>query len=218
MALPIPHEIIGVLKRFPGYSICIKGVPGSGKTALSLTILRELSQDRNSLYVSTRVDVKKLYSTFPWAREAVPSSGIIDAAASSDRTGRDLVEHLRFRTMPEFIGALYDKVSDLEDPVVALDSWDAVVERTRSSEDLHNMVLDFACETGARLLLVSETSKDTHLDYLVDGVLDMGFVDTGQEVYRYLQVRKLRGSSHDLRKYVGEINGNGFEVRGLLYR
>jgi len=217
--LSIPSEIVDVLRKFHGYALCIKGDPGTGKTAFVLTILRELCRDGNGVYVSTRLEAEKLYSMFPWAREAIPPGGVIDAANSPRMESPNLADHIIYRTMPEFLGALYAKVSQLKDPVVAIDSWDAVVQTAKESASmsLDGMMIEFASETGSRILLVTETRDQKPLDYMVDGIVELGLVDDRRDVYRYLQIRKLRGSGHDLRKYVLEITSEGLEVKGFLY-
>lgn len=216
--MSIPSEITDVMRRFPGYSICVKGPPGSGKTAFALTLLHKLCSNGNGLYVSTRVEPRKVYNMFPWTREAIPPSGVVDAVNTTPQREGNLVENLRYATMPEFIEAIYNKITKLEDPILSIDSWDAVAQATKeSSEDLHNIVLDLASETGTRLVLITETSEQTSLDYMVDGVVELGFAEMGQDVSRFLQIRKLRGTEHDLRKYLLMISDKGLEVKGLLY-
>ena len=197
----------------------MKGSPGSGRTAFTLTLLRLLSKNGNGLYLSTRVDSDKLYEFFPWVKETIPPSSVIDAMSSRLPKDSSRVGHLRYRTMPEFFEALYAKVSEMENAIVLVDSWDAVLQTVKdvSAADLEGMILDFASETTSRLVLVTETLGETQLDYMVDGIVELGFVDNGQEVNRYLQIRKLRGSPHDLRKYLLMINDDGLEVKGLLY-
>jgi len=56
-------EILRFFQMFPGQTLLIEGRPGTGKTILSLEILRE-----NGLYVSTRVTKKNFTASFHGSR------------------------------------------------------------------------------------------------------------------------------------------------------
>ena len=64
---------------FPGQILLIKGKPGTGKTILSFEILKEICEEHNGLYVSTRVTPEKLYSLFPWIKDIVPERNVVNA-------------------------------------------------------------------------------------------------------------------------------------------
>jgi len=217
--MAFPSELVSVLSKFPGYSICVKGSPGSGKTAFVLALLKELCKDGNALYVSTRVRPSRLFEMFPWASKTLRTAGILDATSveSCQLDQGDLFELLKYRTMPEFAHALYQKAALLKEPVIAIDSWDAVLEATGgNSKQLHDLVLDLALQKGARLILVIEDGSRTRLEYLADGLVELGLQETASGVSRYLQIVKLRGSPHPLAKLRLEISENGVQVMGPL--
>jgi KaiC/GvpD/RAD55 family RecA-like ATPase len=49
----------------------------------------------------------------------------------------------------------------------------------------------------------------------VDGVIELGRVETHQDVVRYVQVRKMRGTAHDLNKRAMEIGDRGVLITNL---
>jgi len=215
MAASLPIEIIDVLRTQPGYSICVKGPPGSCKTTLVLTLLRDLSREHNGIYVSARVNVDKLHRTFPWAKTCLLQSNIIDAMACNAESDSSTFELLKYRTNLGLVQSIYQKISSLQDPIVFVDSWTEMVRiASGSSKDLFDMFCDLCLEQGARMVLVVETSSQTELDHLVDGLIEMGTVEHRGHVYRYLQIKKLTGISHDLRKQLVEVSDEGLEVRG----
>ncbi|MBS7614568.1 hypothetical protein KEJ18_02385 [Candidatus Bathyarchaeota archaeon] len=57
----------------------IKGRPGSGKTIFAFEVLKEVCNERNGLYFSTRVTPEKLYALFPWIRKIIPEKNIVNA-------------------------------------------------------------------------------------------------------------------------------------------
>ncbi|MGC9203946.1 MAG: ATPase domain-containing protein [Thermoplasmata archaeon] len=58
-----------VLTSSQGYSLLLKGPPGSGKTTLALSILDQFSKNNKPLYFSTRVGDSSLYQQFPWLKK-----------------------------------------------------------------------------------------------------------------------------------------------------
>jgi KaiC/GvpD/RAD55 family RecA-like ATPase len=61
----IPPEMSEALSIGAGYSLLIKGEPGTGKTMLAFEVLDEFGSD-NAVYLSTRVSLPALYEQFPW--------------------------------------------------------------------------------------------------------------------------------------------------------
>src|SRR5215831_14888526 len=51
------------------YSLLIKGFAGTGKTTLSLTILRALKAQSKFFYISTRTSPKQLFQYYPWLEQ-----------------------------------------------------------------------------------------------------------------------------------------------------
>src|ERR687884_1532301 len=69
----IPHELMQFVQRNT-YSLLIKGYAGTGKTTLSLTILRTLKIKSNFFYISTRISPKQLFLYYPWLGRFIGSS------------------------------------------------------------------------------------------------------------------------------------------------
>src|SRR5215212_4868063 len=71
----IPSELMQFVKRNT-YSLLIKGYSGTGKTTLSLTILRVLNIKSNFFYISTRISPKQIFIYYPWLSKFVDGSKI----------------------------------------------------------------------------------------------------------------------------------------------
>jgi predicted ATP-dependent serine protease len=56
----IPSELMQFVKH-DTYSLLIKGYAGTGKTTLSLTILRVLNIKSNFFYISTRISPRQIF-------------------------------------------------------------------------------------------------------------------------------------------------------------
>ena len=65
----LPVDLLSYLKLEKGYSLIIKGPPGSGKTTLALQILSIIGENIKSIYLSTRIGDKSLYKQFPWLKK-----------------------------------------------------------------------------------------------------------------------------------------------------
>src|ERR671938_679764 len=61
----IPPELMQFVNHST-YSLLIKGYAGTGKTTLSLTILKALKIKSNFFYISTRISPKQLFLYYPW--------------------------------------------------------------------------------------------------------------------------------------------------------
>ena len=81
----IPHELMQFVQRNT-YSLLIKGYAGTGKTTLSLTILRALKIKSNFFYISTRISPKQLFLYYPWLDKFV---GRPKVSEPNELSGRD---------------------------------------------------------------------------------------------------------------------------------
>jgi KaiC/GvpD/RAD55 family RecA-like ATPase len=50
---------------------------------------------------------------------------------------------------------------------------------------------------------------------MVDGAIELGRIETHQDVMRYAQVRKMRGTAHDMNKRAMEIRDSGILITDL---
>ncbi|HDJ04424.1 MAG TPA: hypothetical protein ENF85_00335, partial [Candidatus Bathyarchaeota archaeon] len=130
----IPPEIISFFEAFPGQSLLVKGRPGTGKTILALEILRAICEKGNGLYISTRMEPRRLYVTSPWIRDFIPERNIINATQSKVRRSLGLEAHHPGRTRPidyntilQFFRVIYEEAEDMDNPMIIFDSWDGVL-------------------------------------------------------------------------------------------
>ncbi|MHA1562817.1 MAG: gas vesicle protein GvpD P-loop domain-containing protein, partial [Promethearchaeota archaeon] len=135
----IPPEIIEAFKlKDTGYNILLKGKAGAGKTTFALTLL-DVFKEYEPIYLSTRVAPMSLYSQFPWLKKKrLKTENIIDAtrtyippANRPDPDGSLMKAHLmrtiRFSSIPEFLKIVYEKIAQYENPIIVIDSWDAIM-------------------------------------------------------------------------------------------
>ena len=196
----IPQDIKSFFSEEYGKTLLIKGTPGSGKTVFALTLLSTLKG--NGAYLSTRVDAASLYLHHPWIKDEISAANIIDATQSE----RDRVEKstevtfkpLRYTTVPEFLKAVYSRTERMENPIVIIDSWDAIASYTgfyeqREREKLEHNLCDFSRKTKTKIMLLVEYTGQTELDYLVDGVILVeNDLYEGRRIRRMV-LQKLRG-------------------------
>jgi len=229
----IPSEIIRFFKMFPGQTLLIKGKPGTGKTILSLEILKEICERRNGLYLSTRVTPEKLYSFFPWIRDIVPERNVVNATPKKLDEALGSLNYFPgqpfdFDAALSFFKMLYENAEDMDNPVVVIDSWDALLgylSLQDNSVSFTQSICDFCHDVGTHLILISETDGPTDLDYIVDGIVTLldtnvrGEASDGQpylehsksRALREIRIDKLRGIERKRRSYVFTLKDGKFK-------
>ena len=199
---PIPTEIRDFFGDEYGKTLLIKGEPGTGKTVFALTLLSMLKG--NGAYLSTRVDPQTLYMLYPWVKGTIAPDNIIDATQSEHERkkakGAVTIKPLRYTDIPDFLKAIYTKTEKMKNPIVIIDSWDAVAFYTghyehNKREKLEHNFCDFCRKTGTKIILIVEYTEQRALDYMVDAV-----ITTKSDMYkgrrlRSLSIQKLRGCS-----------------------
>lgn len=226
----IPPEIISFFEAFPGQSLLVKGKPGTGKTILTLEILRAVCEEGNGLYISTRIEPLRLYMTSPWIRDLIPERNIINATQSKVRRSLGWeAQHLKrtrpidYDTILQFFKVIYEDAEDMDNPMIIFDSWDGVLSHLNMEEEaaaLTQGICDFCREVETHTIFVTEREKETAIDFIVDGVVALHRLRLGESelrgkepehrVVRELEIEKLRGLPVRQSRYLFTLHGGRF--------
>ncbi len=208
MSSKIPPELEKALSTGIGYSVLIKGEPGTGKTMLAFELLNEFGGE-NAVYLSSRVSLPALYKQFPWLEE---------------RTGFQVIDATQlyfsskaFLKPRSFSDLLHTKLVEGKEPaLLVIDSWEAIMsgEEGEKEEELEKTLTDlvrsYAAEYRMNLILISETTETRLLDYIVDGIVEMRKVTLHGRMAREIILKKLRGIRIDQYKYGFTLDGGRF--------
>lgn len=229
----IPSEIFRFFSLEEGQTLLVKGFPGTGKTTLAFEIMNALCEEKNGMYISTRVDPKRLFATFPWMKDTIPSKNVINATqaklTSSLREWMDKLEGAAtYDSVLGFFKLLFDEAEETENPMIVIDSWDAMMNYTAhiiggARQSFEQNMCEFARDLGIHLIFVSEFAELMPLDYIVDGVVTMEQIKllgggTGDVLSRDMRARyareirldKLRGVEIKQRSYTCTLHGGRF--------
>jgi KaiC/GvpD/RAD55 family RecA-like ATPase len=212
----IPSELLEFVRR-DTYSLLVKGYAGTGKTTLSLTILRTLKIKSNFFYISTRLSPKQLFIYYPWLGKYVEKATNEDEnpTTSSQRIGYNLssFEDARLDEPESLFERITNQLMDVKAPIIIIDSWDAVASFMDKEARLNNerVLQTWRERAGAKLIFISENPNDTTLDFLVDGIVELDQkVHDGMKL-REISLRKLRGIRIDKSSYIYTLNKSVFQ-------
>ena len=224
----IPKEIKGFFGLEEGQTLLIKGLPGTGKTTLALEIINDLCEKKNGVYISTRVIPERLYATNPWISEVIPPKNVINATQSKllkslKGYGGELSE---YDAVLDFFRAFFDEAEEMDNPMIVIDSWDAVLNYTahfigEAQHSFEQNICEFGRDTGIHLILVSEFASIMPLDYIVDGVVTTEQFKLGgcgsdgpsgmrTRYARQIRLDKLRGVEIRQKTYTATLHGARF--------
>ncbi len=226
----IPSEIHDFFGVEEGQTLLVKGTPGTGKTTLALEIMSSVCKRNNGMYISTRVNPHRVYAMFPWIGEIIPKSNVVNA------TQKMLLESLKnveregssYETVLDFFKTFLDQADDMDDPMIVIDSWDAVINYTShilggAQHSLEQNICEFARDMGIHLIFVSESADLLPLDYIVDGVVTLENVRMAAPLSaenrpegmttryaREIRLDKLRGVEIDQKIYTCTLHDGRF--------
>ena len=208
----IPDELMQFVQRNT-YSLLIKGSAGTGKTTLSLTILRALKVKSNFFYISTRISPKQLFVYYPWLGKSIGSSKISESdEVSSHGYNLSIFEDARLDEPESLFERITNQLMDVKAPIIIIDSWDAIASFMDKEARLNNeRVLQIWRErAGAKLIFITEDPNDTTLDFLVDGIVELERKFYDNMMIRQIFLSKLRGMMINKPSYVYSLNAGVF--------
>jgi KaiC/GvpD/RAD55 family RecA-like ATPase len=201
----IPSELMQFVKRNT-YSLLIKGYAGTGKTTLSLTILKVLNIKSNFFYISTRISPKQIFIYYPWLSKFVDGSKI----SKSVENGYNLssFEDARLDEPESFFERITNQLMDVKAPIIVIDSWDAIASFMDKEARLNNerVLQTWRERAGAKLIFISEDPTDTTLDFLVDGIVELKQIFYDNIRIREILLSKLRGVRINRPSYIYTLN------------
>ncbi len=219
----IPPEIVDAFEiKDTGYNILLKGKAGAGKTTFALTLL-DVFKDFEPIYLSTRVAPLSLFTQFPWLKKRLKPENIIDAtrtyippANRPDPDGSLMKAHLmrtiRFSSIPEFLKIVYEKIAQFENPIIVIDSWDAIMGQDgENKENIETLFSEFVRQTNAKLILIAESDEVGFLDYIVDGIFTIRDDSVDGRTIRTIEVNKIRAIERKQKEYVFTLFNNKFQ-------
>ncbi|MFX0103042.1 MAG: RAD55 family ATPase [Candidatus Hodarchaeota archaeon] len=209
-------EIIEAFKQKQGFSLLVKGDAGTGKSTIGLEIL---ISGENPIYISTRVSPQSLYSQFPWVEGKIPESSILDATNVLFPPSQNLVSEMQrmisFQGLPKFIEAIYHRVQDKQNVAVVIDSWDAVIKNDpeqREGDKIITSLTELIRRISVNLILITETSELTFLDYLVDGTVLLEDLDFAGRRLRLMTLKKMRGVLIRQKRYIYTLDNGRIRI------
>jgi len=205
-------EVENALKIMVGYTVLLKGAPGTGKTTYAMTLLERLCQgEAKGAYISTRIDPTALYNQFPDLESRVPVKNVIDATQSEFSEAESQVI---YEDLTSFLRSVYSVVAEEDVTILIIDSWDAVSfqvgKKNQDLEKLETSMLDISRKTKTHLILISEYTGEERLDYLVDGILRLEKEHIADRVVRKVFIDKMRGFQVPRSNYPYTLEGGKF--------
>ena len=206
----IPHEIIAQLEG--GACLLIRGGPGSGKTLLTLSLLLHMKNvGRRVTYISSRLPVATILNTMPLST-SLGEEALVDASVHRETGQPSGVARMPLSDLSD-LAMIYLKTTG-EDSVVALDSWDALLQREKRKElEVYTAAIDLINRTnGALIFTMEDVESPNPLQHLADVEVILTSQTCEGNTIRRMHVKKLRGAPIETPVYLFSLNGGVFKA------
>jgi KaiC/GvpD/RAD55 family RecA-like ATPase len=208
----IPDELERFVRR-DTYALLIKGKAGTGKTTLSLTILKTLGQASNFFYISTRVSPRQLFTYYPWLEHFVQTIKPQPTSDNEEQVYRmSMFEDARLDEPESLFERITNELMDVRAPTIIIDSWDAIASFMDKEARLNNerVLQTWRERAGAKLIFISEDLSYSTLDFLVDGIVELDQTIYDSCRLRQIKMIKLRGVKILNQVYYFSLNNSIF--------
>ena len=178
---------------------------------MAVSLLSQLKASGQKVhFISGRLPVGSLFRTTPLFQELLPDS-IIDASMQRRNNGDPDVPAMPLADLSD-LAMIYLKTAE-EGCVVALDSWDAVLQREkRSEEEVYTAAMDLINRTPGSIVMITEgTNGINPLEHVVDAHVSLDAEMFQGNLLRLLNMRKLRGQHIKTPSYIFTLNEGIFQ-------
>ena len=195
----IPSEISKFMKK-KGYVLLIRGMPGTGKTTLALTMMDEM---RKTAYITSKKTYEDMKKSYPWISEKMRKRiYLMDknyGYKETDKFGSV------FYLLPEVFRHIINLFEEGKIKNIVVDSWFTLIEemnlqamenkereRVYDSETLFLKILKLA-NLGINFIIIREGEDNDEISYLADGIITLRKEVDNKRAYRKMVMEKLRG-------------------------
>ncbi len=197
-----------------GSTVLVSGTAGAGKTIFCIQFLFEgLKNGENCLFITLEElpeDIIKDALIFGWDLKKYINEG------------RFLIEYTDPFQLTDIISPLVEKIKSNNISRVALDSTSILGLYFEKPSDVRKQLYKLVIalkKTGATSLLTAEILEgSSHIsrfgveEFVVDGVIVIHTIGTGQGMYRSLQIKKMRRTDHSHDIHSMKITENGIRI------
>ncbi|WP_456368185.1 RAD55 family ATPase [Thermococcus sp.] len=194
----------------PGRVYLVKGAPGTGKTTLGMHFaMAGVLNGENVLYITLEepgINIRKDFSKLGFDVNN-PSFTLIDATPTTEHYV--LIEDY-FEKFAKNLNKLTESIEE-EYKIrrysrVVIDPISMLKVAATTEAEYRRSFLAFVkvmAKLKATVMLISEIEKSDIEEYLVDGVIELKLIESGDELVRLLKIKKFRGSGfdHRIRRY-----------------
>jgi KaiC/GvpD/RAD55 family RecA-like ATPase len=207
----IPEELLEFIRR-DTYSLLVKGLAGTGKTTLALTILNMLGTKNNFFYISTRTSPKQLFQYYPWLKEMIGKSKHRAISLSQGYESMSTFEDARLDEPESLFERITNQLMDIKSPIIIIDSWDTIASFMDREARLNNerVLQTWRERAGAKLIFISEQPYDVTLEFLVDGIVELKQTFYENVKIRQIFLQKLRGTCIKRASYLYTLENSVF--------
>lgn len=210
-------------------TVLVEGETGVLKTTFVLECLKHcLKSDENSisLFVSLKEDKDYFYSHTGLGdfikRKRLH---IIEYDDIMDRIGRITKSKNMFDGLSSILSEYYKKYED-KIKILAIDPVN-VMETEIKGDNIRRVLFHFFSyinDLGTDNWIVIEKGdslsyQTTSLPYhfLADGIIRLGMLETLDDVIRYMEIVKMRGVNHSLKRFQLSYKKDGIKILGAIY-
>lgn len=209
-------------------AIAIVGEGGTLKSSFAYALIAEECRNKDALgiFISLEEGTKSLIMNLKSLGVRLDERLRVVDYLSLRRKFKGEEKHLAFLRMILSILLSYKKQHSERFKYVVIDSLGALYSLVEIDDPRREMYHFFNTlrEHELTTVIVMERvglgeiySGAESMLFLVDGVIELGVVETTQNVRRYVQVKKMRAVKHDMEKFVLDVDDDGLVVLGPLY-
>ncbi|MCD6370069.1 MAG: recombinase RecA [Thermoplasmata archaeon] len=204
----VPPEIEEFLKK-EGVILLIRGLPGTGKTIFSLTLMKNM---KNSVYITTEKVFKDIERSYPWIdNKDRKRIFVLDGKYKYENS-----ESFKsiFYLFPESFRYALNLVEKGRVNTIIIDSWHTILEEMKYKEieererreiyDPERFFLNLIklSDMGVNIIIAKEGIEEDELSYVADGVVTLHKMLENGRMEREITIDKLRGVKIKRSEYV----------------